>query len=303
MFTKDSKILSHRLTTPLTAVANAVGDVFATAVGDVFKPTYNQLIKSLFANNEQGFVYDPNDLSTMYQDAAGTVPVTGAGQPVGLIKDKSGRNNHAVQTTSASRPILKKDDVTGVYYLEFDGVDDSLKTNNINFTVTDKISVFAGQQTYLPSNVGTIVETVVGYSSPSGGFVVWSPITYSAELSKYTVGAGVSGGNGIFFSGAVPADNLKSTISLAADLSKTLKDEQVQFRVDGYRKFTTANSTIVAGSSFANVPICIGSRNSTSNRFKGRIYGLIGVGRLTTESEIVAIEKELAKRTGATLNV
>lgn len=49
----------------------------------------SSLIKSLFANNEQGFFYDPNDLSTMFQDAAGTVPVTAAGQPVGLILDKS----------------------------------------------------------------------------------------------------------------------------------------------------------------------------------------------------------------------
>lgn len=49
----------------------------------------SQLIKSLFANNEQGFAYDPNDLTTMFQDAAGTVPVTGAGQAVGLMLDKS----------------------------------------------------------------------------------------------------------------------------------------------------------------------------------------------------------------------
>ena len=48
-----------------------------------------QLIKSLFANNEVGFAYDPNDLTTLYQDAAGTIPVTAAGQPVGLMLDKS----------------------------------------------------------------------------------------------------------------------------------------------------------------------------------------------------------------------
>ena len=48
-----------------------------------------QLVKDLFANNEQGFFYDHNDLSTMYQDAVGTIPVTAAGQPVGLVLDKS----------------------------------------------------------------------------------------------------------------------------------------------------------------------------------------------------------------------
>ena len=47
------------------------------------------LIKEVFRNGEQGFAYDPNDLSTMYQDAAGTIPVTAVGQPVGLMLDKS----------------------------------------------------------------------------------------------------------------------------------------------------------------------------------------------------------------------
>ena len=51
--------------------------------------TIHSLMRKLFSNGEQGFFYDPNDLSTMYQDAAGTVPVTGAGQPVGLMLDKS----------------------------------------------------------------------------------------------------------------------------------------------------------------------------------------------------------------------
>ena len=47
------------------------------------------IIKDLFANNEQGVWYDPSDLSTLYQDAAGTIPVTAVEQPVGLMLDKS----------------------------------------------------------------------------------------------------------------------------------------------------------------------------------------------------------------------
>jgi hypothetical protein len=37
----------------------------------------------------EGAWYDPSDLTTLYQDAAGTTPVTGTGQPVGLMLDKS----------------------------------------------------------------------------------------------------------------------------------------------------------------------------------------------------------------------
>lgn len=45
--------------------------------------------RSLFALGEQGFWYDPSDFSTMFQDAAGTTPVTAVGQSVGLVLDKS----------------------------------------------------------------------------------------------------------------------------------------------------------------------------------------------------------------------
>jgi hypothetical protein len=50
---------------------------------------------SLFPTGAQGFWFDPSDFSTMFQDDAGTVPVTAVGQAVGRILDKSGRGNHA----------------------------------------------------------------------------------------------------------------------------------------------------------------------------------------------------------------
>ena len=55
----------------------------------VLGESFDQIIKSLFTNGEQGFWYDPNDMGTMFRDAAGTTPVTGVGQPVGLFLDKS----------------------------------------------------------------------------------------------------------------------------------------------------------------------------------------------------------------------
>ena len=55
----------------------------------VKKKGLSDLIQKMFSNGEQGFFYDPNDLSTLYQDAAGTIPVTSVGQPVGLMLDKS----------------------------------------------------------------------------------------------------------------------------------------------------------------------------------------------------------------------
>ena len=44
---------------------------------------------SWFAKGEQGAWYDPSDLTTLFQDSAGTTPVTAVEQPVGLMLDKS----------------------------------------------------------------------------------------------------------------------------------------------------------------------------------------------------------------------
>ena len=61
---------------------------------------------SLFAAGEPGAWWDPSDMSTLFQDSAGTTPVTAVEQPVGRMLDKSGRGNHAFQSTAASRPVL-----------------------------------------------------------------------------------------------------------------------------------------------------------------------------------------------------
>ena len=59
-----------------------------------------------FLASEQGVWYDPSDMTTMFQDSAGTTPVTAVEQPVGKILDKSGRGNHATQAATAQKPVL-----------------------------------------------------------------------------------------------------------------------------------------------------------------------------------------------------
>ncbi len=62
----------------------------------------------LFSASEPGAWYDPSDMSTLFQDSAGTTPVTAVEQPVGLMLDKSGRGNHALQATTTKRPVLSR---------------------------------------------------------------------------------------------------------------------------------------------------------------------------------------------------
>lgn len=80
---------------------------------------------SLFKDGKQGVWYDPSDLSTLFQDVAGTVPVTTNDNPVGKMLDKSGNNNHATQATSEARPLYN----TEPSRLLLDKVDDSIVIN------------------------------------------------------------------------------------------------------------------------------------------------------------------------------
>jgi hypothetical protein len=55
----------------------------------------------------QGAWYDPSDFSTLFQDSAGSTPVTAVEQPVRLMRDRSGRGNDATAPNDASRPVLR----------------------------------------------------------------------------------------------------------------------------------------------------------------------------------------------------
>lgn len=79
---------------------------------------------ALFAGGASGIWYDPSDLASMSQDAEGTVPAA-IGQPVGIIRDKSGNVHDAVQPDPVKRPLLILDEA-GKPCLAGDGADDWL---------------------------------------------------------------------------------------------------------------------------------------------------------------------------------
>lgn len=70
-------------------------------------------VEPLFANGEPGLWIDSSDLSTLFQDTAGTTPVTAPGQQVALALDKSGRGGRLIQPTALARLTLGRHPVGG----------------------------------------------------------------------------------------------------------------------------------------------------------------------------------------------
>ena len=276
--------------TPLSTV---IGGAFWTPGATVIngKEIFSVFVKSLFANGEQGFWYDPNDMGAMFQDAAGTVPVTAVGQPVGLIRDKSGRNNHAYQTTSASRPILRKNAVTGANYLEFDGTDDFLQTNNIDFTATDKVSLFAGVRKLSDVASAALVELSANSGANNGVFALWAPLTALPNYACFSRGTLTSSSVAI---------NRPSPNSAVLSAKCSISQDVNALRVNSIQD--VQNQSDQGTGNYGNYPLYIGRRGGASLPFSGHIYGLIGIGKLTSDSETATIEKELAKRTGVTMS-
>ncbi len=127
-----------------------------------------EVVDGLWRNGEQGVWYDADDLSTMFQDAAGTLPVYAPGQgqidpPVGRILDKSGRGNHAYKTTTTSRPTL------------------SARYNG--FLASEKFD-----DPYWPWQASFTSQKTTEITDPSGGFDAWKITSTKANAALSRAG-------------------------------------------------------------------------------------------------------------------
>jgi hypothetical protein len=247
---------------------------------------------SLFESGEQGVWYDPSDFTTMFQDSAGTTPVTAVGQPVGKILDKSGRGNHATQATATARPVLQQDG-NGKYYLAFDGVDDSMATAAVNFTSTDKISVFAGVRK-LVDITGILLELSANSNATNPGSIgVFAPGGNTPTFDFRTTGTTeLNGGKS---TEAAPVTRVLTSLH---DIGGTTSATELAARVNGVEASLSYINGAGSGN-FGNYPLYIGSRGGSSFHFNGRIYSLIVRGALSDAAQIAAAEAYVNSKTGA----
>ena len=246
--------------------------------------------RSLFAGGQQGVWYDPSDFSTMFKDTAGTDPVTAAGDAVALIRDKSGRGNHASQSTLASRPLLQQDG-TGRWFLLFDGSNDSLVTSSINFSATNKVTAISGVRKLSDAADGVFLS-FGNTSLNSGSFEFGAPAFGTVVKFQF-----VSRGTGVtaapFTTSATYNAPFTGVVTGIADIaapSATLRINRTQ---------VSQVTTTQGSGQYGTYPLYIGRRDATTQPFNGRIYSMIVCGALLATATLNETELFVNAATGA----
>lgn len=226
---------------------------------------------NLFKGGKQGVWFDPSDLTTLFQDAAGTVPVTASGDPVGMMKDKSGNGNHATQTVSAARPTYQTNG--NLHWLGFDGADDFL----------DMSVSLSGS-----SNVA------IGFlSSLTGGFALGGVARPTASQAAKI---GVVQSGSIFYR----AVNSQASIISSVDESKGIVSTLSRHSGALIARTNGRESTGVDTPALASNWTAIGYGNYAGQHLAGKVYSLITVDSYN-KADADNAEGYVAKKAGVTL--
>ncbi len=174
-------------------------------------------------------------------------------------------------------------------YLKFDGIDDYLVTNSINFSSTDKMSVFAGVRKLSDIGQSTVAELSSSIASNNGAFLLSAPNSAAANFNFSSKGT-----TQVNDSVATYTSPITNTITGIASISSPALNS---IRINGAQAGTSSSSQ--GTGNFSNNPIYIGMRAGTSAKFSGRLYQLIIRGALSNDYQIYNTEQFINLKTNA----
>jgi len=184
-------------------------------------------------------------------------------------------------------------DVGAPRYLSFDGTDDGMATPSINFTGTDKMTVWAGVRKLSDAATGMLCELSTSVTN-SGTFNISAPYGAAASYGFESTGttSGFSTTKATTF-----AQPISNVLSCSYNIASSVAATQRVVRVNGAAPTRTDTSTPTTGS-FGNYPLFIGRRGGTTAPFNGRLYGLIVRGAQSTATQIAQTERYLNGQMG-----
>jgi len=241
---------------------------------------------SLFASSEAGDWFDPSDLSKMWQDTAGTTPVTTDSQTVARIDGQQGVVSLR-QADAAKRPQYKTSG--GLHWLRFDGTDDNLISSaNLAFSGTDASTVAAAVTKRNTSTEGDIIA--YGYLGPDNG-------TFGIGAGTANNYGAVSRGTALVFGGT--ASIFTSPITNVVLQNAEVTSPVLNLRVNGIERFNS-NSTQGSGN-YANTTMRVATRGGTDYLLNCDLYFMLIRGVRTTGADLASLETYAGAKAGLTI--
>ncbi|CAB4134640.1 hypothetical protein UFOVP274_14 [uncultured Caudovirales phage] len=173
-------------------------------------------------------------------------------------------------------------------YLLANGSTTSLATNSIDFSATNKMTVWAGVRKLSDAALGIVAE--LGATGGLNSFTAFAPRT-------------VATGNYGFTSQGSATSNAIGTASFASPITNVVAGigdiaaPVVTLRVNGTQDAT--NTATQGTGNYGNYPLYIGARAGTSLFFNGRLYSLIVRGASTTATTLSSAETWVNSKTKA----
>lgn len=225
-------------------------------------------------------------LSAWY-DASDASTITLNGSTVNQWRDKSGNARHVSQATATNQPSYTTNAIT------FDGTNDHLTASGINFSATDKMTVFMA----LRNVAADITRSAFMFGGPFGG-VTGLGADYPVD-SSLRLRVDARGSVTAFPSSAASATkrNVTSIFGFGADIA----GDSIFAFVDGTQVLN--NTSDLGTGNFGTSNLFIGSYNGSVAFFSGSIYETVVVPTLLSLSDRQKLEGYLAHKWGTTASL
>lgn len=230
--------------------------------------------------------WDPSDLSTMWQDTAGTVPVTADGDLVARIDDKSGNGRNFTQSTSGARPVYKTSG--GLHWLEFAGSGDWM----INSAT---LATLYGSTTF-NAVVSARPESITTSTTP-----ILAPAVLHGDEGAVTVGWAATSLIGVSnFDGSTDFVSVANTLS--TDLVVFARHESGTLYLSRNSVFVDASTASGNTSDFGSGDKAVLFTNYGQDQFmNGRLYGAATTTTALTEQERIDLTVWMGEKAGLTI--
>jgi len=193
--------------------------------------------------------------------------------------------------------------VNDLHYLRFDGVDDFMVTPSIDFSATDKMSVFAGFRQLASGSAYVLVELSATAATNNGSFAIFSDIVGNGRPDAMLRG---DTGTADIRAGAAdlrtaPYSAVISSVMDIAGANVATELAEANFRINGAQFVSPiyGGAASVGAGNFGNYAMYIGMRAGTSFPFNGHLYSLVVRGALSDAAQIASGESFSNSRTYA----